>query len=119
MFNTVGQQMVSHSENQDRSARVLRPDVGDRSGSLARTALSTSYEPNVIPPQNKLKFHSVCERRGPMTVENSQLGQDPGAVRHAAARRRVHVKVPAPLHVSPHDPQKPRSSSQGLLKESK
>ena len=42
MFNAVCQPVVHHSDHHDRYAHVLHPDVGDHSGSLARTALSTS-----------------------------------------------------------------------------
>ena len=45
MFNTVGQQVVHHSDLQDRSAHVLHPDVGDQAGSLPRTAITTGYGP--------------------------------------------------------------------------
>ena len=39
MFNPVGQQLVLHSGHQRRSAHVRHPEVGDQSGSIARTAL--------------------------------------------------------------------------------
>ena len=61
------------------SAHVLHPDVGDRSGSLARTALCTGYEPNFIQPQSNPNFISIADGDDEdlMTVESSQLGQAP------------------------------------------
>ena len=56
MFNTVGEQIVHHSGHQDGSAHVLHLDVGDQSGSLARIALSTGYELNLILPENNTIF---------------------------------------------------------------
>ena len=41
MCNNVCQQTATHSEHQDRSAHVLQPDVGEVSGPVDRTALST------------------------------------------------------------------------------
>ena len=110
MFDTVDQHIAHYSEHQDRFARVLHPDVGDQSGSLDRTALSTGCEPNLFLPQSSPHF---IEDEELMSVENSQLGQapsspvlecdvlqtargDPGAVQRAAQRRRVHGEVPVP-----------------------
>ena len=45
MCNTDGRRTAQDSEHQDRSARVLHPDVGDKSGSLVRTAFSTGKPP--------------------------------------------------------------------------
>ena len=71
MFTTVGQQIAYHSEYKQRSARVVHPDVGDQSGSTARTALSTGYEFNIILLQSNSNSISVAdgEDADPMTVE--------------------------------------------------
>ena len=41
MFNSIVQQLAHHAKHQHRSAHVHHSDVGDESGSVARTGHST------------------------------------------------------------------------------
>ena len=59
MFNTIGQPVVHYFDHQDRSALVLHPAVGDHSGSLAKTALSTTSDDLVA---------TVCQDRAATTA---------------------------------------------------
>ena len=57
-------------------------DVSGQSGSIARRARSTGYEPNVIQNESGTNFMSIADGDDEdlMTVENSHLGQAPSSL---------------------------------------
>ena len=114
MFNSVVQQIAHHVERQDSNGQVRHSDVSGQSGSVARAARSTEYEPNL---KKKMKVEqSLCPSRtvddeDHMRIENSQLEQarssssledhvlqrarrDPRAIHRAAQKQTIcgHVQ---------------------------
>ena len=106
------------------SAHVRHSDAGDPSGSIARTAHSTGYEPILSQHEGGANFMSPADGGDEdlKGIENLQFGQAPaclapeeyglesvwgdrGTVHRAAQRRRVHGDVPVPQQGHPDNTQ--------------
>ena len=111
MYNSVVQHIATahHVERQDKYAKVHPSDVRGLSGSIARKARSTDYEPNLIRCEGGTKC--LCLSRTammklcwglkflssgkPHLLSVLKRGGDPGAIHRAAKRHTVNGEVQA------------------------
>ena len=82
MYDAIVQHVAHRVECQDISAQVRHSDVSGQTGSRARTARSTSDEPNLIQNERGTTYMSIADGddEDPMGIENSQLEQAPSSL---------------------------------------
>ena len=82
MFDSVVEHIAHHVERQDTFAQEHHSDGSGQSSSVARTARSTGYDPNLIQYESGTHFMSIPDGDGEdlRRVANSQLEEVPSSL---------------------------------------